>query len=798
MRGNQRMWKYGGLYLRFLGTLGVLLMATITALAFALSTSYERNTLRIIEDSHRGMLSQVTFGFESLDTEARAFVSSLSTDNRVIPLLLGKDLDVWEIAKVMDSVNVRAQAASFVDSVYVYNAPTGQFFTTLGKGIRTVDAFFDSQVADMVRSGSPPARMRPIPRRIERAASEFTHPATIDVYTYVLTMGSAEEGLFPSALFVNVPVSSLLANLDALGRAASGEGGRIEVVGPDGRVVADARPAGFLRDGSRDPLVRRVLGAREESGTFIAGVDGVPSIVTWLSSASTGWRFIQVTPYTTLERPLVAHRTFIIAICAAFLLAAVLLTLVFSRMLYLPIGALVTHVKRVIDSSEAIARSENEMRFLSEAFSHTSEMVRILRRFKDDNIQTLRAELLRTLLAGDAPADDVCGRLAELDLRLDPAGLYHVVACRVDRGPGTGLGEDPREEIRTYVLERTTRALTGVRFDCETVETDRGLFALIVCFPRDMDDGALREEALRDHVRGLQSWARDTLGVSLSAAMRGPGQGLGSACGLYRQALDLLCYRLVFGRGCLVCQADVEGRDARGSRFPIDEEKRLLEALKAADPGSAAAIFQGIRTEMEAQQYETIRLAVTRLASSVFDLLTMMEENSTLRFPVRFPEFMRSLDRAETLDEVSDAFCALFQRIGETQKSQNAQKPERNVQAVRDIIEARCGDCTLSATSIAGMMRMSPVYLGKLFRDHCGQSISEYLTSVRMEKARELLRGTDCTVKDLASRVGIDNPRFLFTKFKQHFGVTPSQYRLGAATAGGDRAREERTHERRN
>jgi YesN/AraC family two-component response regulator len=132
---------------------------------------------------------------------------------------------------------------------------------------------------------------------------------------------------------------------------------------------------------------------------------------------------------------------------------------------------------------------------------------------------------------------------------------------------------------------------------------------------------------------------------------------------------------------------------------------------------------------------------------------------------------------------VSEEFLHLFRRIEETHRSMISQKPERNIQAVKEIIEERFDDCTLSTTSIAGILKMSPVYLGKLFRDHCGQSISEYLTDLRMAKARDLLSRTDTTVKELARKVGIENPRFLFAKFKQHYGATPSQYRLRAATA---------------
>jgi two-component system, response regulator YesN len=757
-------------------------MVTITALSFVLSASYERNTLRILEESHRELLSQVTYGFNSLDTEARTFASSLMLDNRVIPLLLGQDLDIWEIVKALNLITMRVHSVSFVDSVYIYNQRTNTFYTTMGRGILAPEDFFDAEISRMVVSRTPVEKLQPIPRHIERRESSRTAMNALNVYTYVLYESWPAQGGFPASLIVNVPVSSLLANLDTLSQGSRGEGSRIFVVGPDGRVVADARTGEFLKDLSRDPLVRRILGSRDGSGSFLAAVEGRPSVVTWVSSGPSRWRFIEVTPYSSLMRPLAAQRTLIAVICVVFLAAALLLSFLFSRLLYLPIGELVSHVRRVLDSSDLITRSVNEMRFLSEAFSHTAGMVRVLQRFKDDNMRTLRAEFLRNLLAGSLPADDPAGKAAELGLRLSPGGIFHVVACRPDH-PGDASRRDggPGEEVRTYVLEHMTQALTGVRFDCETVETDRGHLAVVIS--SDAAGGGDQERILHDHVRSLQGYLRDTLAVSLSAGVSDAGMGMGCLPALHAQARDLLAYRLVFGRGCIVLPADVAGRGGIPYRFPIEKERRLLDSLKAGEGTAARALFLETAEEVSLQQYETIRLTLTRLASSIFDLLTMMEENSILRFPVRFSAFMADIDGAETMEEVREAFLALFERIEAAQKSQITNKPERNIQAVREIIDARYGDCTLSAAGIAQTMRMSPVYLGKLFRDHCGQSISEYLTAVRMEKCRELLGEDACTVKEIARRVGIDNPRFLFTKFKSLYGVTPTQYRLRRARA---------------
>ncbi len=269
MAPRRETWRYGSLFLRILVTVGLLLVATIVAMAFVLSASYERTTKRILEQSQLTLLSQVTYGFNSLDTQARAFATSLSVDNRVIPLLYGADLDIWTIVKSLDAISVRVQSTSFVDSVYIYNRPTGSFYTTMGQGIRTVSDFFDPQISSMVKAGLMVPRLGPIPRRIERAVLPSSTPEEVNLYTYVYYASWPGSG-FPSAIFVNVPAQSLMANLDSLSQQQRGQGGSIVVVAGDGRIMADARPERFLSNASGDGVVSAVLHASGRSGSFMA------------------------------------------------------------------------------------------------------------------------------------------------------------------------------------------------------------------------------------------------------------------------------------------------------------------------------------------------------------------------------------------------------------------------------------------------------------------------------------------------------------------------------------------------
>ncbi len=263
-----------------------------------------------------------------------------------------------------------------------------------------------------------------------------------------------------------------------------------------------------------------------------------------------------MTPYHAILRPLIGQRSLILGISIAFIAAALLLAFFVSRLLYLPIGSLVLHARRVLDSSEAIGRSENEMRFLSEAFSHTAGMVTLLRRFKADNLKTLRDDLLRGVLTGSISAEEAISRLTDFGLNLAPHGYFQVAACRLDRGPA-GSGTQPASsdrvhggsgdgiEVRTFILERMAHALTGVRFDCETVETERDLVAMVFSF----SDPDAAVDGVEGHVRGLQRYLADGIGASLSAGLSDAGRGLASLSALYTQAVELATYRMVFGRG---------------------------------------------------------------------------------------------------------------------------------------------------------------------------------------------------------------------------------------------------------
>ena len=94
---------------------------------------------------------------------------------------------------------------------------------------------------------------------------------------------------------------------------------------------------------------------------------------------------------------------------------------------------------------------------------------------------------------------------------------------------------------------------------------------------------------------------------------------------------------------------------------------------------------------------------------------------------------------------------------------------------------------SLSLNTLAEKVHLSPRYLSSLFVEEEGIGINRYIKKVRMQKARELLLGTNMKVSEICVKVGYSNLSYFCKSFQDDFGVTPDKFRIlppGTATEG--------------
>ncbi len=75
------------------------------------------------------------------------------------------------------------------------------------------------------------------------------------------------------------------------------------------------------------------------------------------------------------------------------------------------------------------------------------------------------------------------------------------------------------------------------------------------------------------------------------------------------------------------------------------------------------------------------------------------------------------------------------------------------------------------------MIGFSSFYFTKLMKEYMSMSYIDYITSLRVEKAKRLLEETEMTVKDVGVAVGYENANYFTRVFKRVVGISPKQYK---------------------
>jgi two-component system response regulator YesN len=83
----------------------------------------------------------------------------------------------------------------------------------------------------------------------------------------------------------------------------------------------------------------------------------------------------------------------------------------------------------------------------------------------------------------------------------------------------------------------------------------------------------------------------------------------------------------------------------------------------------------------------------------------------------------------------------------------------------------------LSLNEIAEQVYLTSTYICLIFKQETGETINEYLTKTRLEKAKELLKDPLQKLNHIGQSVGYPDPSYFTRLFKKHTGLTPTEYR---------------------
>ena len=83
----------------------------------------------------------------------------------------------------------------------------------------------------------------------------------------------------------------------------------------------------------------------------------------------------------------------------------------------------------------------------------------------------------------------------------------------------------------------------------------------------------------------------------------------------------------------------------------------------------------------------------------------------------------------------------------------------------------------MSLNSVAAHVNISSNHFSAIFKKETGETFIDYLTAVRIEKAKELLTCTSLKTSDVGFEVGYRDPHYFSSIFKKTVGQPPKEYR---------------------
>ena len=103
---------------------------------------------------------------------------------------------------------------------------------------------------------------------------------------------------------------------------------------------------------------------------------------------------------------------------------------------------------------------------------------------------------------------------------------------------------------------------------------------------------------------------------------------------------------------------------------------------------------------------------------------------------------------------------------------------------MRRVIEEKYHDYSLSLDSISQELRYSTSHLSAVFKGAYGETIKDFITTVRLEKACDLLLNSDKKISRIAQEVGYINLGSFVKIFKTYRGETPKNFKLRMGNKG--------------
>ncbi|MEG1926125.1 MAG: helix-turn-helix domain-containing protein, partial [Ruthenibacterium sp.] len=649
------------------------------------------------------------------------------------------------------------QIYPFVNHIIIYNATLGRFVGTTGVSTHPTEAF-----AARANANSPyfevfPSNIHEISDNTVSAIS----PVNSLVFLFRPQISHAKS-------IITISVSEqYFCNLFQIAQSHAKHD--IFLLSDSNVYLAQVRSELFMQSPETSILLDTIQQQNCDTGYFFLREHNIPMLCSFARVNDLGSYLVSIQPRADVVKEITYMLWLTVFMALLIFLFGFPLALLMVEKIYSPIRAILSHTSFVL-RKEGINHTQrcNEFSIIEASVSGSKEL-------KESLLETrplLRQRYLQALLLQAELHPHEKRQLSDGTLLQQTTPYSIVVVVRFDHY--TQLMQTNSEQdlsLLRFALCNIVQELIDEQFVNELILCHNADFTFLCAVHQPSD-----LHTLATLLQSAQQIFQQHFSTSFSCGVGHAVAALQSISLSYQTALHHLSLRLFSGAGSVISATDEAGEPGMPTRYPVESERLLLDALRLASDKDAYAHLHDFFTALPKNSARFTLYYCNQLNTSILKSFDFYFDSPAWSETLS-AQITEDLSRYETLCEIESALCALCTQICTLLRATNSSATEKAIGDAVRFAQQNYADPNLCIDSVASLVHLSVPYLGRVFYNKCGVSFSTYLNNIRMDHAKELLAATELSTADIASRVGVYNQTYFFTLFKKAAGCTPTQYR---------------------
>ena len=425
---------------------------------------------------------------------------------------------------------------------------------------------------------------------------------------------------------------------------------------------------------------------------------------------------------------------------------------------------------------------------LLEALNGVSESIRREKEDKDlvrkymeemrENTEHEKQKFFEQMIAGNLSMADALETGKKYEMNLS-AGMYNLLLFRItlgeeNRKSGELLGE------AEYAIEKLTERLEYV------FEFQRGVEGWAFLLMAD------NEEQMSERVKELSKDLEEIMkNYSTIAYFGGIGQPVARLRELeesFREAERALAARFTMELNRIISVEDIRMAqnvdtldDIEITSFgEIEKTRTMLE--KFLNNGAEDEIDEFVDVYINELPEENLKSVLMRQYIIMDAYIVMMSfcekiEGIEGEMQAQSEELKNSMKTIQTLEEIKNYIRMLLKKIIGVRDTISGRRYSDIIEIAKDQIRKTYMSDEISLNTIAAEVGMSPSYFSSIFGKEMGKTFVEYLTEIRMDRAKELLMCSSMKTSEIGYEVGYKDPHYFSYIFKKTQNCTPKEFR---------------------